>query len=141
MDSLRERLAYLIDAKGYIPRYVARKAGVTESSISNLLNNKTSKMQESNIEKLANFFHVSTEWLQFGTGEMTATKENQASKSPSYSCNDPAHINLLKRISELEAENKAYRMAMEIIKDARKGDPPEKYDAGDLEKSKKGKAV
>jgi transcriptional regulator with XRE-family HTH domain len=141
METLAERIAYLIKNKRIKPADVARGADVNLSSLSNLLTGKTSSMFQSNIIKLASYFKVSFDWLYTGLGEMRPeTPETSNSHHPDILCNDPEHQKMKDIIIELRARlSQAEKMYAEAMR-SRKDDPPEKHAQGGVEKGT-GRAV
>lgn len=70
MGTIAERLRYLIDNKKITPYQISIESGIKQATLSRVLNNKTEKLSLNNIALLANYFHISPEWLQTGNGEM-----------------------------------------------------------------------
>lgn len=64
--SLAERVKELIQKKQVTPYEISVKTGVSQSTLSRIINNATSKPNIKNIEALANYFHVSKDWLLSG---------------------------------------------------------------------------
>lgn len=65
-----DRLRKLIDSKGVTAYVVASETGVSEATMSRLLNNSTSKPNIKNVKLLAKYFAVNSDWLLTGEGEM-----------------------------------------------------------------------
>ena len=70
MEGFSERLRHLIDKAGITPYEVSMKTGISQSTLSRLLNKATSKPNIKNVEILANYFCVNKVWLLTGEGEM-----------------------------------------------------------------------
>lgn len=70
MKSFSERLRYLIDKKGITPYYLSEKTGISEAAISRLLNGKSIRPNIRTTGLLANYFHITEDWLLTGEGEM-----------------------------------------------------------------------
>lgn len=64
------RIKYLLDKKGVTPYVVAAKTGVSQATLSRILNNTTARPSMRSVELLAKYFDVSAEWLLTGNGEM-----------------------------------------------------------------------
>lgn len=76
--SIGQRLRTLIEEKGYTPYFVSQKTGISESTLSRILNNASKKPNIKNSEVLAQFFNVSLEWLLNGTGEVNSFESSTA---------------------------------------------------------------
>lgn len=74
MSDISERLRGLLDKKKYKPRRLALECGISESVISRILNHNTNP-QPDNLQKLADFFHVSPDWLSLGIDENMSSEE------------------------------------------------------------------
>lgn len=68
MESLGARIRSLVEEKGVTPYEVSRKTGVSQSTLSRVLNNNTVKMSINNMELLAEYFDVGYDWLSTGRG-------------------------------------------------------------------------
>lgn len=68
--SLGERVRYLIDKDGITAYEVSVKTGISQSTLSRVLNNSTLKLSVKNSDALAEYFHVHKSWLLTGNGEM-----------------------------------------------------------------------
>lgn len=66
--SISDRINQLIEDKNVTGYQIAVKTGISEGAISRIRRDKTAKMTIRNIEKLANYFNVSSEWLNTGLG-------------------------------------------------------------------------
>ena len=66
MNTLGERIKFLINKRNITPYEIEKKSGVSQATLSRLLTGNTKKTKIENLEKLANYFHVSIEWLQCG---------------------------------------------------------------------------
>ena len=75
MEGFNERLRHLIDKAGATPYEVSMRTGISQSTLSRLLNKTTSKPNIKNAELLANHFHVNKVWLLTGEGEMLNEKK------------------------------------------------------------------
>lgn len=67
MKQIGDRLREIIEQKGLTPYRVSKKTGVSQSTLSRILN-KNAIPNESNMKVLVDFFQVSENWLL--TGEM-----------------------------------------------------------------------
>jgi len=67
--SLQERIKNLIENKGVTPYYVAQKTGVSEATISRVVNKKSKKLSSNTVKLLARYFKVNEEWLLTGNGD------------------------------------------------------------------------
>lgn len=74
---LVDRLKYIIDIKGLTSYKISIDTGINESVLSRLLNKKTKKPHGNTIKLLANYLHVSENWLLTGEGEMQNTSKNK----------------------------------------------------------------
>jgi phage repressor protein C with HTH and peptisase S24 domain len=74
---LNERIRYLLDNKRVSAYEASKQSGVSESTLSRILNENTAKITLRNALKLANYFQVDYEWLRFGEGEMQISEEKQ----------------------------------------------------------------
>lgn len=84
MKTSVERIKYLIENKNVTPYQISNLTGVSESTLSRLLNNESNKPSKKTITKLANYFQVSEKWLESGIGEMneSSKKEVKSEVSP-----------------------------------------------------------
>jgi len=76
MNTLGERLTYLMNRENVSGYELEIKAGVNQATISRLVNDKTQKPSLVNIEKLANYLHAPVRWLLSGEGELLEGKTN-----------------------------------------------------------------
>jgi phage repressor protein C with HTH and peptisase S24 domain len=79
---LSERIKYLIEKKKITPYEVSKKAGISESTLSRILNENTEKLTFNSAAKLANYFHVDLDWLRFGEGEIPKQIKSSTNKIP-----------------------------------------------------------
>lgn len=63
---LSKRIQDLIDNKGVTPYEVSVKTGISQSTLSRILNNNTQKMSIKNTSLLAKYFDVEESWLTTG---------------------------------------------------------------------------
>lgn len=75
MDTFAGRLRKLIDSKGVTPYEVSKETGVPESSLSRYLT-KGAKPTKDNREKIAKYFHVTSDYLLTGKEEFKLSREN-----------------------------------------------------------------
>lgn len=68
---LKERVGQLLKDKKVTPYEVAVSTGLSHATISRILSGKTLKLSIGNGKLLADYFHLSYEWLTTGIGEMT----------------------------------------------------------------------
>lgn len=78
LNSLQERLVYLLKNKGITSYQLSANTGVSEGTLSRILSGKTQKLRESTLKKLADYFKINEGWLRTGSGEM---KPRAGSKS------------------------------------------------------------
>jgi transcriptional regulator with XRE-family HTH domain len=94
---LGKRVEELIENKGVTAYEVSVKTGISQASLSRIINNNTAKLKISSIDILADYFNVSRDWLKSGVGNKLETN-NGDSKS------DVQIAFLKERIRELNAE-------------------------------------
>lgn len=80
LNSLQERLVYLLKNKGITSYQLSADTGVSEGTLSRILSGKTQKLRESTLKKLADYFKISEDWLRIGSGEMSHKPEKKASE-------------------------------------------------------------
>lgn len=80
LNSLQERLVYLLKNKGITSYQLSADTGVSEGTLSRILSGKTQKLRESTLKKLADYFKINEEWLRTGSGEMSHKLEKKASE-------------------------------------------------------------
>jgi len=68
MENIGDRLTQLLKNKGVTRYVVSEYTGISESTLSRIIN-KNSKPNIENCKLLANYFNVSEEWLLTGSGE------------------------------------------------------------------------
>lgn len=66
---LSQRLRQLIDNKSITPYEVSIKTGISQSTLSRILNNSTTKINIKNTNLLARFFGINESWLLTGDGD------------------------------------------------------------------------
>lgn len=78
METLRERINYLLDKKGVSQYRVSKDTGVSQSVLSRIRSEESpqSTLQLETAKVLASYFEVDTEWLLSGKGSMEQEKEN-----------------------------------------------------------------
>jgi phage repressor protein C with HTH and peptisase S24 domain len=72
---LNERIRQLIKNKQITAYEVSKQTGISESTLSRILNGNTEKLGFKNASLLANYFNIELEWLRFGEGEMLKKTE------------------------------------------------------------------
>jgi len=72
--NLSERISKLIETKGVTAYEISLKTGISQSSLSRLLNDNTTKLNIKNTDLLAKYFNVNREWLLNGNGDMYVSK-------------------------------------------------------------------
>ncbi len=113
--TISSRLRELIGEKGVTPYEVAKMTGISQATLSRILNKNTTKLNINNLSLLADYFKVSYDWLSTGKGERTAVEYGRyiprAGKASdtvaAYRANDPlieSH-NRLARAMETIAES------------------------------------
>lgn len=80
LNSLQERLVYLLKNKGITSYQLSADTGVSEGTLSRILSGKTQKLRESTLKKLADYFKINEEWLRIGSGEMSHKPEKKTSE-------------------------------------------------------------
>lgn len=86
--SFGERLRQVIESKGITPYELSTKTNVSQATLSRILSNSTSKPSIRTVESIADYLHVSPEWLLTGSGAMQV---QSASTEPSI----PALLDLV----------------------------------------------
>lgn len=78
METLRERINYLIDKKGVSQYRVSKDTGVSQSVLTRIRSERSPQtaLQSDTAKVLASYFEVSSEWLLSGKGSMEQEKEN-----------------------------------------------------------------
>ncbi len=66
METVGSRIRQLINKMDVTPYEISKKTGVSQSTLSRVLNDSTSKLSIKNIELLAKYFKVSERWLSSG---------------------------------------------------------------------------
>lgn len=94
------RLKQLIENKNITAYEVAFRTGISQATLSRILNSNTSKMNIRNLDLLTNYFNVNRTWLLTGEGEMLRDEEKTT-----VDLNNPTEKQLL----EVEIENKMLR--------------------------------
>lgn len=112
---MASRLRELIEEKGVTPYEVSKMTGISQATLSRILNNNTTKLNIQNITILSEYFAVSYDWLSTGKGEKKAGNYGKyvprmakaSDVSGTYNTNDPlidSH-NRLARAMETIAES------------------------------------
>lgn len=104
LENISERLAYLLDSKKITPYQLSVDTGISESTISRILSQKTKKLQIPTITLLANYLQVKKEWLLTGDGDIA--EKNQA---------DLNFTGYLSRIDELIKTNRDLSASNKIL--------------------------
>ena len=73
--TLRDRLSYLIDNKSITPYAIWRETGISQATLSNILNGKTKRASGKTLELLSKYFNVNKEWLR--SGDVNINNGNQ----------------------------------------------------------------
>lgn len=103
-ENISERLAYLLESKKITPYQLSVGTGISESTISRILSQKTKKLQTPTITLLANYLQVKKEWLLTGDGDIA--EKNQA---------DLNFTGYLSRIDELIKANRDLSASNKIL--------------------------
>lgn len=80
MDTLKDRLNLALKRTGYKARYLAEKAGISESSVSQWRSGRVTNMDLEKGRSLAKALGVNFEWLMYGIGEPDFTFEKTKDK-------------------------------------------------------------
>lgn len=72
-----QRVKELIEEKSVTPYEVSAKTGVSQSTLSRILNNSTAKLSIKNAGLLAKYFDVNADWLATGKGVRSAVEHSQ----------------------------------------------------------------
>lgn len=104
LENISERLAYLLESKKITPYQLSVGTGISESTISRILSQKTKKLQTPTITLLANYLQVKKEWLLTGDGDIA--EKNQA---------DLNFTGYLSRIDELIKANRDLSASNKIL--------------------------
>lgn len=104
LENISERLAYLLESKKITPYQLSIGTGISESTISRILSQKTKKLQTPTITLLANYLQVKKEWLLTGDGDIA--EKDQA---------DLNFTGYLSRIDELIKANKDLSASNKIL--------------------------
>lgn len=75
------RIKELIENKGITPYIVSAKTGVSQSTLSRILNDNSKKLNIENTKILAEYFNVSEEWLTTGEGTKERFDEDSDKKN------------------------------------------------------------
>ena len=102
LENISERLAYLLESKKITPYQLSVGTGISESTISRILSQKTKKLQTPTITLLANYLQVKREWLLTGDGDI-AEKDQADLNFTGYLSNIDE---LIKANRDLSASNK-----------------------------------
>lgn len=104
LENISERLAYLLESKKITPYQLSVGTGISESTISRILSQKTKKLQTPTITLLANYLQVKKEWLLTGDGDIA--EKDQA---------DLNFTGYLSRIDELIKANRDLSASNKIL--------------------------
>jgi transcriptional regulator with XRE-family HTH domain len=149
MRELKDRISYLLDVKGYTAYQASQDTGISESTFSLIIKGKTKKLRKDTAVRLAQYFNVSTYWLITGNGEMIQPLDQNGGinpASPKPICTDPLHRDLEKKLIIAETQIDMLKEQLKIMQDqnltmllGKRGEPPEKYDEGGVERSGEGR--
>jgi transcriptional regulator with XRE-family HTH domain len=67
--TISTRLKELIGDKGVTPYEISKMTGISQATLSRILNNNTTKLNIQNVTLLSEYFNVSYDWLSTGKGE------------------------------------------------------------------------
>jgi transcriptional regulator with XRE-family HTH domain len=70
---LKDRIKILLESKRVTPYEVSRETGISQATLSRLINGQTAKLSIKNKAVLANYFHVEPEELITGSGSIVKT--------------------------------------------------------------------
>lgn len=101
--TLSERVKKLIEDKGVTPYEVSVKTGVSQSTLSRVLNENTLKLSLKNTEMLAKYFNVSEEWISSGNDN-----------NSTYDLKEPYIVNKA-GIEYYKLSNNRYRMRVPFV--------------------------
>ncbi|AWG26033.1 LexA family transcriptional regulator [Flavobacterium kingsejongi] len=76
METIQERLQYLLDSKGLTPYQLSVKTGISNSTLSRTLK-KGSKPNSKTLELLCKYFEITEEWLLTGNANSVSALENK----------------------------------------------------------------
>ena len=68
--NLCDRLSYLINNKSITPYTIWKETGISQATLSNILNGKTKSISRKNLEILSKYFKIEKEWLRSGNGSI-----------------------------------------------------------------------
>lgn len=72
-----ERISKLIEYKGVTPYIVSQNTGISQATLSRILNNSTAKPSQGTIQLLAKYFDSSLDWILTGRGEMLCENKSE----------------------------------------------------------------
>ncbi len=70
-STISTRLRELIAEKGVTSYEVSKMTGISQATLSRILNNNTAKLNIQNLILLSDYFNVNYDWLSTGKGERT----------------------------------------------------------------------
>ena len=79
MQTLKDRLQWLIDREGVTRYRLSQATGISQSTFTRILSDEEGKttMIRRNIDKVASYFEVSSKWLETGRDDsLQALEEN-----------------------------------------------------------------
>ena len=77
MNTLSERIAYLLKLRGMSQSALAAKIGIRQPSVASWLNGRTKKLEGENLLNAAVAFGVHPEWLATGKGPITKEEKQE----------------------------------------------------------------
>lgn len=129
MNTLGERLEYLLESKALTPYAFEKITGYSAATMSRNIK-KNQIPNEKNIELLCNYFNINRAWLLNGTPPMTGDSQVEEPNQPVLTNQNPGEMNelwkqlefLREEIKEKNAEIKQLRQENNILKSGNLGE-------------------
>lgn len=116
--SLGNRIKKLSDDKGVSNYQVAKGTGIAQSTLSRLMTNSTSKLNDSNLELLAKYFDVSVDYLRTGNEDLRDKSAKSVSEpSINFQAKCVRCSDFEQRVIELKETIEAQREAIDAQKE------------------------
>jgi len=110
---LSERILYLIESKGVTVYEVSLVTGISQASLSRIINKETNKLQLKNINLLANYFNISPDWLRSGNGEMLLS--NNINNTPDVNKDTINQYNMSDMNDEIKKLSKQIEFLTDVV--------------------------
>ena len=112
MNEQFERIQRLCDERGIRPTHLCRAIGISQGILGDLKSGRTKKLSATNLSKIANYFHVTTDYLITGKDA-----KEEAARAEELINGDPELTEYLQALADREELRMLFHVAPRATKE------------------------